>query len=91
MQKRYFLSSIVALSLLGEFWLNASESVKLEGVEINSVGDNVSDSGIDEGFLTKNIQHGILAGKKAINTPYQINTISKEIMNNQGATAMKRQ
>ena len=50
MQKRYFLSLIVALSLLGEFWLNASESVKLEGVEINSVGDNVSDSGIDEGF-----------------------------------------
>jgi tonB-dependent receptor domain protein len=86
MQKRYFLSSIVALSLLGEFWLNASESVKLEGVEINSVGDNVSNSGIDEGFLTKNIQHGILAGKKAINTPYQINTISKEIMNNQGVT-----
>ena len=55
-------------------------------VEVNSVGDNISESGIDEGFLSKNVQHGILAGKRALDLPYQINTISKEIMNHQGVT-----
>nr|WP_314167218.1 TonB-dependent receptor [uncultured Campylobacter sp.] len=55
-------------------------------VEVNSVGDNISESGIDEGFLSKNVQHGMLAGKRALDLPYQINTISKEIMNHQGVT-----
>ncbi|WP_298042527.1 TonB-dependent receptor [uncultured Campylobacter sp.] len=55
-------------------------------IEVNSVGDNISESGIDEGFLSKNVQHGILAGKRALDLPYQINTISKEIMNHQGVT-----
>ena len=64
----------------------AAETVKLQGVEINSVGDNISESGISEGFLTKNVQQGMLAGKKVINLPYQINTVSKEIMNHQGVT-----
>ena len=64
----------------------AAETVKLQGGEINSVGDNISESGISEGFLTKNVQQGMLAGKKVINLPYQINTVSKEIMNHQGVT-----
>ena len=55
-------------------------------IEVNSVGDNISESGIDEGFLSKNVQHGLLAGKRALDLPYQINTISKEIMNHQGVT-----
>ena len=55
-------------------------------IEVNSVGDNISESGIDEGFLSKNVQHGMLAGKRALDLPYQINTISKEIMNHQGVT-----
>ena len=42
---------------------NAKESVntapvKLEAVEVNSVGDNISNSGIDEGFLSKNVTDG---------------------------------
>ncbi|WP_297943073.1 TonB-dependent receptor [uncultured Campylobacter sp.] len=55
-------------------------------IEVNSVGDNISESGIDEGFLSKNVQQGLLAGKRALDLPYQINTISKEIMNHQGVT-----
>ena len=55
-------------------------------IEVNSVGDNISESGIDEGFLSKNVQQGPLAGKRALDLPYQINTISKEIMNHQGVT-----
>lgn len=55
-------------------------------IEVNSVGDNISESGIDEGFLSKNVQQGMLAGKRALDLPYQINTISKEIMNHQGVT-----
>ena len=65
---------------------NSVQNVELGGVEINSVGDNISESGISEGFLTKNVQQGMLAGKKVINLPYQINTVSKEIMNHQGVT-----
>ena len=49
----------------------------------------MSESGISEGFLTKNVQNGILAGKKVLDTPYQINTISKETMNNQGVTGFE--
>lgn len=55
-------------------------------IEVNSVGDNISESGIDEGFLSKNVQQGMLAGKRALDLPYQINTISKEIINHQGVT-----
>jgi len=55
-------------------------------IEVNSVGDNISESGIDEGFLSKNVQQGMLAGKRVLDLPYQINTISKEIINHQGVT-----
>nr|WP_314374464.1 TonB-dependent receptor [uncultured Campylobacter sp.] len=66
---------------------SASEKSQNMGViEVNSVGDNISESGIDEGFLSKNVQQGLLAGKRALDLPYQINTISKEIMNHQGVT-----
>ena len=80
--------SVAACAVLALFaaQANAAETVKLQGVEINSVGDNISESGISEGFLTKNVQQGMLAGKKVINLPYQINTVSKEIMNHQGVT-----
>ena len=80
--------SVAACAVLTLFTAqaNAAETVKLQGVEINSVGDNISESGISEGFLTKNVQQGMLAGKKVINLPYQINTVSKEIMNHQGVT-----
>jgi len=80
--------SVAACAVLALFaaQAKAAETVKLQGVEINSVGDNISESGISEGFLTKNVQQGMLAGKKVINLPYQINTVSKEIMNHQGVT-----
>ena len=60
-------------------------------IEVNSVGDNISESGIDEGFLSKNVQQGLLAGKRALDLPYQINTISKEIMNHQGVTGYEEE
>lgn len=56
------------------------------GVEVNSVGDNISESGISEGILNKGVASGPLAGKKVLDTPYQINTITKETMNHQGVT-----
>ena len=62
------------------------KSRRIWAFEVNSVGDNISESGIDEGFLSKNVQQGMLAGKRALDLPYQINTISKEIMNHQGVT-----
>lgn len=64
----------------------SEKSQNMGVIEVNSVGDNISESGIDEGFLSKNVQQGLLAGKRALDLPYQINTISKEIMNHQGVT-----
>ena len=65
---------------------NAADTVKLQEVEVNSVGDNISESGISEGILNKGVASGPLAGKKVLDTPYQINTITKETMNHQGVT-----
>lgn len=62
----------------------AVQTTKLEGVEVNSVGDNISESGIDEGILNKRVAAGPLADKKVIDMPYQVNTISKEVLDNQG-------
>lgn len=83
--------SVAACAVLALFaaQANAADTVKLEGVEINSVGDNISESGISEGILAKNVQNGILAGKKVLDTPYQINTITKETMNHQGVTGFE--
>lgn len=62
----------------------AVQTTKLEGVEVNSVGDNISESGIDERILNKRVASGPLADKKVIDMPYQVNTISKEVLDNQG-------
>ncbi|QPH99470.1 TonB-dependent receptor [Campylobacter concisus] len=62
----------------------AVQTTKLEGIEVNSVGDNISESGIDEGILNKRVAAGPLADKKVIDMPYQVNTISKEVLVNQG-------
>jgi len=62
----------------------AVQTTKLEGIEVNSVGDNISESGIDEGILNKRVAAGPLADKKVIDMPYQVNTISKEVLDNQG-------
>lgn len=65
----------------------AVQTTKLEGIEVNSVGDNISESGIDEGILNKRVAAGPLADKKVIDMPYQVNTISKEVLDNQGVQA----
>lgn len=65
----------------------AVQTTKLEGIEVNSVGDNISESGIDEGILSKRVASGPLADKKVIDMPYQVNTISKEVLDNQGVQA----
>ncbi len=76
--------SLAAAQSGGNSALEKSQNMGV--IEVNSVGDNISESGIDEGFLSKNVQQGLLAGKRALDLPYQINTISKEIMNHQGVT-----
>ncbi|MCD8213846.1 MAG: TonB-dependent receptor [Campylobacter sp.] len=89
MLKRGHLSAVACAVLCLGLNLTAADVANLETVEVNSVGDNISDSGIDEGFLNKNIQTGILAGKRSLDVPYQINTITKETMNNQGVTGFE--
>ena len=59
----------------------------LDAVEINSVGDGISESGIDEGILNKSVASGPLDNKKVIDMPYQVNTITRELLDNQGVQA----
>lgn len=50
----------------------AVQTTKLEGIEVNSVGDNISESGIDEGILSKRVAAGPLADKKVISGKYDL-------------------
>ena len=83
--------SVAACAVLALFaaQANAAETVKLEGVEVNSVGDNISESGISEGILNKGVASGPLAGKKVLDMPYQVNTMSIEAMNHQGVAGFE--
>ena len=40
------------------------------------------DNGISEGFLDHNISLGALGKKQVLDTPYQVNTIPKEVIEN---------
>ena len=68
---------------------NATKTTKLQGVEVNSVGDNISESGISEGILDKGVASGPLAGKMVLDMPYQVNTMSIEAMNHQGVAGFE--
>lgn len=63
---------------------DVSATYRLDAVEINSVGDDISRSGISEGFLNKGMASGPLDNKKAIEMPYQVNTLTREMLDNQG-------
>lgn len=66
---------------------SVTQTYVLDAVEINSVGDGISESGIDEGILNKGVASGPLDNKKVIDVPYQVNTISRELLDNQGVQA----
>ena len=84
-----FKISVAVCAVLALFaaQANAAETVRLQAVEVNSIGDNISESGIDEGILNKKVASGPLADKKVFDMPYQVNTISKEVLDNQGVQA----
>ena len=83
--------SVAACAVLALFaaQANAADTVKLQEVEVNSVGDNISESGISEGILNKGVASGPLAGKKVLDMPYQVNTMSIEAMNHQGVAGFE--
>lgn len=56
---------------------------QLDAVNINSVGDEISESGIDEGILNKGVASGPLDNKRVMDVPYQVNTITRELLDNQ--------
>lgn len=66
---------------------DSTKTYTLDAVEINSVGDGISESGIDEGILNKGVASGPLDNKKVIDVPYQVNTITRELLDNQGVQA----
>ena len=83
--------SVAACAVLALFaaQANAADTVKLQGVEVNSVGDNISESGISEGILNKGVASGPLAGKKVLDMPYQVNTMSIEAIKNQSVAGFE--
>ena len=63
-----FKISVATCAVLALFVVqaNATKTTKLQGVEVNSVGDNISESGIDEGILDKRVACEILGELSAI-------------------------
>lgn len=59
------------------------DTVKLDAVRINSIDDSISESGISEGILSKGVASGPLDNKSVIDMPYQVNTITRELLDNQ--------
>lgn len=47
------------------------------------------DNGISEGFLDHNISLGALGKKQVLDTPYQVNTIPKEVIENSNAQGLQ--
>lgn len=47
------------------------------------------DNGISEGFLNQSISLGALGKKQALDTPYQVNTIPREIIENSNAQGLQ--
>ncbi|ATB70592.1 TonB dependent/ligand-gated channel protein [Sulfurospirillum diekertiae] len=86
--KRLNLSVMVAIVV---FPLTLHADVyKLDAVETTATQVNmVNNDGISDGFLDKNVTVGPLGKKKAIDTPYQINTIPKELSENGQAMGLE--
>ena len=76
------LSIMACCALFVAVDAGAVQEKKLEAVEVNSAADRISESGIAEGILNKSVTSGSLAGKKIQDTPYQINTVSRKLMDN---------
>jgi len=67
-----------------------AEAYKLDAVETTTMHENVvASDGISDGFLDKNVSVGPLGHKKVIDTPYQINSMPKEIMENTQAMGLE--
>ena len=83
MKNHISIAACASLFACAALNLTATETVKLDAVEVQGGSYSVSQSGIDEGILNKEAVSGPLAGKKIQNMPYQINTVTRELMDNQ--------
>ena len=85
MKNHISIAACAALSLcVAALSLTAAETVQLGEIEVSAAENYISQSGIDEGILNKEAVSGPLAGKRVLDTPYQINTISQETLQNEG-------
>ena len=83
MKNHISIAACASLFACAALNLTAAETVKLDAVDVQGGSYSVSQSGIDEGILNKEAVSGPLAGKKIQNMPYQINTLTRELMDNQ--------
>lgn len=82
--------SILTAILLLSMGINAAEVYQLDAVEtISDTSKMLDNNGISDGFLDKNVTVGPFGQKKAIDVPYQINTIPKEVMENEQAQGLQ--
>lgn len=81
--------SYLAAIFIVPLTLCASEVYSLEAIQTTVTVDTIDNSGISDGFLYKNVTLGALGQKKAIDVPYQINSISQDMMENQQAQGLQ--
>jgi iron complex outermembrane recepter protein len=90
MGRRDVYLSVMAAAVVLPLALQAADVYKLDAVETTTAKEVVVESnGISDGFLDKNVTVGPLGQKKAIDTPYQINTIPKEVIENEQAQGLQ--
>ncbi|MFV0481937.1 MAG: TonB-dependent receptor [Campylobacteraceae bacterium] len=84
------LSVSLALALTSSVLLaQTNETTKLDEISVTTKAFSESEGGIATGFLAKDVNLGPLGDKKAIDVPYQINTIPKEIIKNQRSRGLE--
>lgn len=84
--------NIILMSICLSYTLNANETVNTYDLPIIEVKEDSIDSTnawIENGFLNESKKIGPLNSKKMINIPYQINSIPKELIEDQQASGFE--
>lgn len=90
MKRGLICLSAFSCLLLGAGSVSADDTaIRLDEVKIEAKEFQESEGGIASGFLNKDVKVGPLGDKKAIDVPYQINTIPQEIIRNQRSRGLE--
>jgi len=88
-RKSLNLKLIPILFIVSNVFAQEKTVIVLDEVSIEAKAFQESEGGIADGFLVNDVNLGPMGNKKAIDVPYSINTIPKEIIKNQRSTGLE--